>query len=98
MLTFAKLQKDGSLSPLRQLDDIFEDAANKLAQVSEAETKKDLDTTVSQQDIMSLLKLDCIHKAARQVCEVNGMILDDPIAGRCSYTSRPHTRTCSVSL
>lgn len=66
-------QKDGTLGTLRQLDDIFEDAATKLSRVSETDANKDPSLKVSEQDILFILTLNCVREAARLICEVNDL-------------------------
>ena len=55
------------MGKLRTLDDIFESAAIKVLEVEEGEG---IDFT--EQDIMTLCRLPCVHDAMRQICELKG--------------------------
>ncbi|KAI9442166.1 ribonuclease H2, subunit B [Lactarius indigo] len=52
--------KDGSAGIFQPMDDIFDEAASKIFQIS---------TTIPQEDIISLTRYDCIVDALKMVCD-----------------------------
>ncbi|KAH7929852.1 hypothetical protein BV22DRAFT_1080099 [Leucogyrophana mollusca] len=61
---------DGSAGNFRPADDIFTDAAEKLATASRSSAAKDPSTILLESDITALLSLDCVEHAMRRICEV----------------------------
>lgn len=65
-------QTDGTLGNFRPLEDIFEDAANKIGRSSAESGGKDASIMIPEQDVMHLLQLDCVRAAAHAICETKG--------------------------
>ena len=66
-------QLDGSAGTFRPLDDIFEDAADKLCRSPPTvPNPKDPSTQICAGDLTQFLELDCVRSAMKRVCEVKG--------------------------
>ena len=73
MLNLFGTQLDGSAGTFRPLDDIFEDAVDKLCRSPPAvPNTKDLSTQICADDLTQFLELDCVRIAMKRVCEVKG--------------------------
>ncbi|KAI5121553.1 hypothetical protein M0805_000734, partial [Coniferiporia weirii] len=71
--------KDGSMGNFRTLDDIFEDAAAKLARANDSEGKEGeqgVSTDVYLSAAVELGCLPCVQEAMRRVCEVKDIASD----------------------
>ncbi|TFK44398.1 ribonuclease H2, subunit B [Crucibulum laeve] len=66
--------QNGSAGQFRQLDDISEEAASKLASPSESSATKG--ATISPQDIRAFCSMACAQKALRSVCDVKEITED----------------------
>ncbi|KAJ3555767.1 hypothetical protein NM688_g2389 [Phlebia brevispora] len=64
---------DGSAGTFRPMDDVFEDAIEKLAGSLSAPTNpKDASTELSSEDLRRFFSLDCARDSMKRVCDVKG--------------------------
>lgn len=67
-----KIENDGTAGHFRPADDIFEDAAVKLEEVSRSRASEDSTMLLSKEDIATFTSLECCRRALRHVCDVKG--------------------------
>ncbi|KAI6000491.1 ribonuclease H2, subunit B [Pisolithus albus] len=66
----ATLKQEGGQANYRPADDIFEEAAMKLAEASHSSGSQDPSFIVAPNDIMTFGALDCTVQAMRRVCDI----------------------------
>ncbi|KAH7888527.1 ribonuclease H2, subunit B [Phlebopus sp. FC_14] len=62
--------RDGETINFRPADDIFEEAAMKIAEMSRASSSQDASTLIELDDITRFASLDCTMDAMKRICEV----------------------------
>ncbi|KAH0827552.1 hypothetical protein J3R83DRAFT_4273 [Lanmaoa asiatica] len=64
--------KQPDAANFRPADDIFEDAARHIAEVSMVDATQDTSVSVGVEDIMKFAALECTKKAMKRLCDVKG--------------------------
>jgi len=66
------MKREGEQVNFRPADDIFEEAATNLAEMTQLSASQDPSLAITIDDIVRFSALECTRHAMRRVCEVKG--------------------------